>query len=582
MKKENKIRKAINNTSFQAQLFLIVLLSFILFVVVEYLLVQYAFSDRYVRNETQRTTQEVDKLSESINNGGVTSLLSSLKKYNDESGAIPLVVSNKTGSYILVDSSYGNYKIECEYNEKLYLIDVYSYELNLKVGDTITAYLTESVVKDEYIAKMIEVNNEKFENGIWGTENIILENARIINVYKPQNINFLFEGNEATEYALSFLNSNLSDFKKASSPSSVYSSYYLKRDSGYIYLLYKPTLMSGSDYFIFVMSPFIETSSLLSMVSSYYGYVVLASIVIAILIALFISRAFSRPIREIEKDMKELANGSYEAVNHDFKNMEMISLESTLNEVKSDTRKRNENIENQAKSLERLNQELLQQEELRKVFIQRLSHELKTPLMVISATTEALMSDLIPDNEKDKEYNTILDEIDKTTDIIKDIINTYKSTNKEMKLKINRFSLSSLVETTYSTLLPLTQKAKLNVTLNVEPKVFIDADEELIGQVISNFMTNAFKYTNEGERIEINLIDDMEKTRFEVKNYGSFIKEENLEKIWLPFFREQENVESSSTGMGLFIVKTILSSHGYSYDVTNFEGGVISYFESKK
>ena len=70
--------------------------------------------------------------------------------------------------------------------------------------------------------------------------------------------------------------------------------------------------------------------------------------------------------------------------------------------------------------------------------------------------------------------------------------------------------------------------------------------------------------------------------RFEVKNYGSFISEENLTKIWLPFFREKEDVDKSSTGMGLYLVKEILEKHSFNYNVTNFEEGVISYFEVKK
>jgi signal transduction histidine kinase len=112
--------------------------------------------------------------------------------------------------------------------------------------------------------------------------------------------------------------------------------------------------------------------------------------------------------------------------------------------------------------------------------------------------------------------------------------------------------------------------------------VYISADKEMIKEVISNYLTNAFKYTEEGQRIEINIKESKDCFRFEVKNYGSFISEENLTKIWLPFFREKEDVDKSSTGMGLYLVKEILEKHSFNYNVTNFEEGVISYFEVKK
>ena len=126
------------------------------------------------------------------------------------------------------------------------------------------------------------------------------------------------------------------------------------------------------------------------------------------------------------------------------------------------------------------------------------------------------------------------------------------------------------------------QKKNLNVVVSLDEKIFINADKELISQVISNFITNAFKYTDVDEKIEINVIEDKENYSFEVKNYGSHIDEENLNKIWLPFYRENEDVDKTSTGMGLYIVKEILVSHKFEYDVTNFDKGVISYFRVKK
>ena len=356
----------------------------------------------------------------------------------------------------------------------------------------------------------------------------------------------------------------------------------MNKDSNNMFILYKPSSFEGTSYFIYVVYSLVKTDFLISVVSSYYGYILLGTILVAILIALFISRAFSKPVKQIEKEMKKLAQGNYTPSEYNFKNVELVSLENTLNEVKNDTENKVKSIENQKKTLENLNNKLVHEEELKKSFIARLSHELKTPLMVISATTEALMSGIIEEKEKEKEFDTILEEVDKTTNIIKDIINIYKSTAKEMDINITRFNLNELSDSVLSSLQQIGQVNKLNVKKNYDSIVYIDADQELMRQVVSNYITNAFKYTKEGNTIEINIKNSKEDVMYEVKNYGSYIKEENKDKIWLPFFRENENIDQTSTGMGLYIVKSILESHGYDYGVENFDGGVKSYFIIKK
>ena len=180
-------------------------------------------------------------------------------------------------------------------------------------------------------------------------------------------------------------------------------------------------------------------------------------------------------------------------------------------------------------------------------------------------------------------YETILEEVEKTTKIIKDIIGTYKTESSgKAKLNITRFNLADLVREILNPLLPLAAKKRLVVDTDLSVNAFMDADKELISHVISNFITNAFKYTENEGTVTISIIDDKENYTFEVKNYGAHIEEENLKKIFLPFFRENENVDQTSTGMGLYIVKEILENHKLDYGVTNFDEGVVSYFKIKK
>ena len=581
MKKEAKLNERIIKTSFQTQLFLIVLVCFILFVVLDYIIIEYSFRNRYIKSKIDSVSSDVISLSSSLNDSG-KSRIEVLEDFTEERGYITVVVNSDSGAFSLTDYEYQSYQVDVTYNDINYTLNIPEFNFVLNVGDVIDAYIEAEAKDGVYEVKSLSVQDKTYMTASILDGLIHLDGASITSIKIPKNLNYLYRNNKIVTRGINVLNTRIKDFTDIKTDTSIYYSYYLDRTNGYLFYLSKPTSFEGNSDFIFVISSFIETDSLLSIVSSYYGYIVLGSIVIAVGIALFISRAFSLPLKTLEKEMKNLASGNYETSSHNFKNVEMVSLQNTINEVKRDTEENVTNIEMQKQSLEKLNQELLNEEELRKSFIARLSHELKTPLMVISATTEAMMSGLIPEKDQEAEYNNILNEVDKTTGIIKDIINTYRNSTTEMRLKTSRFKLNVLVENVLHETLPIAQNKKLKVKLNIITPVYMDADEELIGQVVSNFITNAFKYTEDRNVVEINILDQKTSIIFEVINYGSKISNENLEKIWLPFFRENENVDSSSTGMGLYIVKSILDTHGYEYGVVNIENGVRSYFKVNK
>ena len=585
-KSNNQAKRRLFNTSFQSQLFLIILAVFTLFVISEYLIIVYSFRGRYIKSEIQDDNGLVSSFLVELNgakdNGG--NILETQEKFVN-SGASLLLLSNKSGGFKIIDSVNTKYEVEISYSGNTYKVSPPSYSVFLKEGDVVDAIIKED---SESIYSFVTLTINGFNTISSDDRNssyIEITGGIITKVTKPENLNFIYEKLNSTISGLNAISDNLSNFEKVKSNSSspyTVGYYYLDNTNSTLYCLYQPKSYDG-DVFVFATFSLVRTSSILSIVSSYYGYIVLISIIISVLIALFISRAFSTPVKQIEKEMINLTENNYEPSSYNFKNREMISLQNTLNVIKKDTEEKVESINSQKEDLERINDELRNESDLRSSFIARLSHELKTPLMVISVTTEALEDGIIPEDEIKDNYETILGEVDKTTGIIKDIIGTYKtSQKKETKLNYTRFNLGETVEEILNPLLPLSQKKNLNVVMNLNDKVYINADKELISQVISNFITNAFKYTDDDEKVEINVLENKDYYSFEVKNYGSHIDDENLSKIWLPFYRENEDIDKTSTGMGLYIVKEILTSHKYEYDVTNFDDGVISYFKVKK
>lgn len=577
--------------SFQAQLFSIVLIVLVSFIIIEYLVINYSFKGRYVNTEINKYHSEVSSFLDEFNDKykNNQNILVDEEQFTNETGGYIIFLDTSSGSYKVKESKYTTYEVDFMVGTDKITAHIPSFSIDIRKDDVITCWLKEE--ENRYIFERLTINGVSvISNNTLKEDYIVVDSATIDEVRKPNNLNYLYEKMDIVQNGIDAISKNMSYLKsfKAQAPSPYSSAYYyLDQTNSILYSIYTPLSLkeAGVEEIVLAIFPMVRTQSILSTISSYYGYIVLVSVVFAVLIALYIARSFSNPIKDIEREMINLGNSKYKLSNYTFKNRELISLQTTLNQIKTDTKLKVESIENQKYALEKLNDELKKESDLRSTFIARLSHELKTPLMVISATAEALEDGIIKEDEIDASYQTILDEVDKATTIIKDIINTYRNTsttNKDSGLKMVRFNLNELVDEILSSLEPLYEKKRFTMAKKYDSTVYISADKGMIKEVVSNYLTNAFKYTDEGGKIEINIQELKDCFRFEVKNYGSFISEENLNKIWLPFFREKEDVDKSSTGMGLYLVKEILEKHSFNYGVTNFDEGVVSFFEVKK
>ena len=122
----------------------------------------------------------------------------------------------------------------------------------------------------------------------------------------------------------------------------------------------------------------------------------------------------------------------------------------------------------------------------------------------------------------------------------------------------------------------------INVLLKNDPNTIVLGDEFMIEQVITNYMTNAIKHVDEQNKIEVT-IENVEnnKVRVSVFNSGKNIDENKITKLWDRFYKldESRNRENGGTGIGLALVKAIITKHNNIYGVKNVEDGILFYFE---
>ena len=289
-------------------------------------------------------------------------------------------------------------------------------------------------------------------------------------------------------------------------------------------------------------------------------YISLIVVVLAIIVALLLSRTISKPIIAINDSAKLMAEGNLDI---EFKGkgyLEITELNNTLNHT----------IE-----------ELKKTETLHRELIANVSHDLRTPLTLISGYAE-MMKDL-PDENTEENIQVIIDETKRLSLLVNDLLNLSRIQSRTEELNLSVFNVCELVENIVERQNKFFEGS--NVLINYESNekdILVNADIKKIEQVIYNFISNAINYSGKEKNIDVIVLKNEENVIIKVKDYGIGIKKEHLDFIWQRYYRVDKGLQRSTqgTGLGLSIIKEILEYHGFKYGVESEENvGSTFYFE---
>ncbi len=309
----------------------------------------------------------------------------------------------------------------------------------------------------------------------------------------------------------------------------------------------------------------------------------LATIITGIL-ASFISKKFTEPIVELNSITKKMARldfsqkytlrGGKDEINELGENINSMSdkLETTIKQLRAN------NIE-----LERDIEEKSKIDEMRKQFISDVSHELKTPIALIQGYAEGLIENVNTDEESKKFYaEVILDESNRMDKLVKQLLELMKLEYGAREFDNKEFNITELINEVIRKCNVMIRENNIEVQVNAKDIVNVYADDFYIDQVITNYVTNAIKHVKEknGKKlIEITVKDENDKIKISVFNTGENIEDENLDRIWQRFYKvdNSRNREDGGTGIGLALVKAIMTNYRNRYGVMNKIDGVEFY-----
>lgn len=278
-------------------------------------------------------------------------------------------------------------------------------------------------------------------------------------------------------------------------------------------------------------------------------------ILLSIGMAAFMARTVASPIIEINKGAKALATGNY---NHHFDEVcgyrEANELAATLNYA---------------------NAELAKVENLRRELIANISHDLRTPLTLISGYSEVMRD--IPGEITPENLQTIIDETARLTSLVNDMLDISKIQSGNMTPVLSRISVTALLSSTVETYRTLTACKGYDLLLSLEPvgeEIFVNADSAMLVRALNNLINNALTYTGADRKVIISQRATQSRVRIEVTDSGSGIPREQLDMIWERYYKVDAEHKRSAvgTGLGLSIVKSIVVMHNGSYGVRSSNG----------
>lgn len=309
-----------------------------------------------------------------------------------------------------------------------------------------------------------------------------------------------------------------------------------------------------------------------------------AAIVASILVAFFTTRHITKPLQQltdISKRMVDLDfNAKYES--DQSNSYEVEELGNHINRL-------SENLERTISELKTANVELqddiekkIQIDEMRKEFLSNVSHELKTPLALIQGYAEGLQECINDDAESREFYcEVIIDEADKMNCMVKKLLTLNQLEFGNDQVIMERFDMTELIRGVANSTRILMEQKGIRLELENSEEAWVWGDEFKVEEVITNYMSNAINHADGEKLIRVFYTRSEDKLRVSVFNTGQPIPEEDIEKIWVKFYKvdKARTREYGGSGIGLSIVKAIMDSFHQRCGVINHEDGVEFWME---
>ena len=201
---------------------------------------------------------------------------------------------------------------------------------------------------------------------------------------------------------------------------------------------------------------------------------------------------------------------------------------------------------------------------------------------MIQGYAEGLQDNINEDEESRQFYcEVIIDEASKMNKMVKKLLTLNQLEFGNDQITMERFDIADLIRGVISSASILAEQKQVQIIFSQKDPVYVWADEFKVEEVVTNYLSNALNHVKNENIIEVRCILAKDKVRVTVFNTGDPIPEEDLEKIWIKFYKvdKARTRAYGGSGIGLSIVKAIMDSMNQQCGVQNYDNGVEFWFE---
>ncbi|WP_455715026.1 sensor histidine kinase [Anaerosporobacter sp.] len=292
---------------------------------------------------------------------------------------------------------------------------------------------------------------------------------------------------------------------------------------------YGPFFLTESDFY------FLDT---LNMVLLIIGGI---SLILSLIIGSILALRITRPIGKTVYIAKRISEGNYS--------------------IRFEGKTKLKELDELAAAINCLTDGLAEQENLRKRLTVDVAHELRTPLTTLASHLEAMIEGVWEPSTK--RLQSCYEEIDRLTGLVADLERLAKTESDNLILNKSYVDLMDIAHSCYNKYEIEAKKKNISSVIEGESS-FVHADKDRISQVMANILSNAIKYTQENGNIRIEVKDTHNSSIFVVEDDGIGIPRHELSLVFERFYRtdKSRNRKSGGAGIGLAIVKSIVTAHG--------------------
>ncbi len=334
-------------------------------------------------------------------------------------------------------------------------------------------------------------------------------------------------------------------------------------------------------YYVLIVMNIKSLDSSVDIISRFLILEMLIGLALSLPYSLLQANRTLRPVEQLEEITQKLKKGQidFDKNTYKFSNDEVGILASRIFEMYMNFSDRLLETQNYNYLLRTQNNDLVEMDERKKDFIRMATHELKTPLAIVSSQLE--MMSLDHPEAMEEYYDSVMEEINKMSDMIRDLLNLSMNNGEKQKIHLKRGNLSNLLLLREKRYKSWMNKKNLRISFEIESDIYIMMNQEQVMQAFNNLLMNAFEHAESESGVKVSLRMRGENAVLSVYNQGEKIPEESFDEIWKSYFSKKSMDDNANIGVGLYIVREIVKEHNGKCYAENRENGVVFTMEFK-